>query len=203
MVDTITSLAATIRGDVQLGTDADASIWDRRSIYMHEKGGGSGWAPYVVAGVMIMRNLKNLRAMGIPIVTTVHEAEQADPVSGMKKEAPAVNPELYTSLMGASSDIVRMQMLMENVLTKTGEVKHRQGTRTIQLVATDEAIAKTHVDADADPPIKLPKFVYNPSMGELHRLLGKTPSWLVIYGPPGVGKTVLSTQPTEQKVTNE
>jgi hypothetical protein len=192
IVDTLTSLANTTRGDAKLGNDESESLWDKREKFLGDK---NYLTVYELAGQLIMRRLKNLRARGCHLITTTHEDEQRDDGTLMRKRAPALNAALYRSLMGASSDVLRMQVLTDPITNSKGEVKVPAGVRTLQLRVTDDAVIKTHVRREIGE--KLPKYIYNPSWEKLVKVLGKTPSWLVLYGPPGVGKTSLSTDAAE------
>ena len=198
IVDTLTSLANTTRGDAKLGTEDSESLWDKREKFLGDK---NYLTVYELAGQLIMRRIKNLRARGAHIITTTHEDEQRDDGTLLRKRAPALNAALFRSLMGASSDVLRLQILTEPIKNDKGETKVPAGVRTLQLRVSDDAVIKTHVRRDISD--KLPKFIINPTWEKLTAALGKNPSWLVLFGPPGVGKTTLSTERTTNQPNAE
>ena len=197
IIDTVTSLANTTRGDMKLGTELTESLWDKRSIFFADK---NYLTVYEAASQSIMRRIKNIRARGARIITVCHEDEQVDPATLAKKRAPQVNEAFYRSLLAASSDVFRLSALSEPELNEKGEVKYPADTRFLQLRNTDEAVAKYHVEREHSA--KVPKRLSNPTLPRLYKALGKKPSWALIYGPPGVGKTTLCVselQSTEQE----
>ena len=188
IVDTVTSLANTTRGDMKLGTDLTASLWDQRSIFFSDK---NYLTVYEAAGQSIMRRIKNLRARGARIITVCHEDEQLDPATLGKKRAPQVNEALYRSLLAASSDVFRLYALADDELNQeTGEVKYKADTRFLQLRNSEEAVAKFHVEREQVE--KIPSRLSNPTLPRLYKALAKRPSWCLLYGPPGAGKTSLA-----------
>jgi len=193
IVDTVTLLAETTRTDSKFGTDMEVSLWDQREKVLGDK---NYLTVYQLAGTLIMKRLRNFRNVGARIITTTHEDEQRDDGTLMRKRAPAVNAALYRSLVAASSDVIRMQIVHEPITDAKGVIKVPAGVRSLQLKSSDDAVIKTHVLRDVGE--KLPRFIYNPSWQKLCAALGKTPSWLLLYGPPGVGKTTLSTEMAEQ-----
>lgn len=192
ILDTVTSFANTTRGDMKLGTDLSASLWDKRSVYFSDK---NYLTVYEAASQVIMRRLKNLRARGARIITTLHEDDQRDEISMTKKRAPAVNEAFYKALMAASSDVFPLSVVLEDQLDDQGNVKLAAGTRILHMRMSDDYVTKVHVPRHVSE--KLPRGIKDPTLPKLYSVLQKRPSWLVIYGPPGAGKTSLACSEAE------
>jgi hypothetical protein len=190
ILDTLSTMGNTTRGDFRLGVD-ETELWSKRGLYF---GGDKNFlTQYEAAEKMIMRQLKNLRAKGCRIVTITHEDEQTDPITMTKKRAPQLNQAFYGSLMAHSTDVFRLSMFTEAVTNKSGEVVVKAGTRVLYLTPADGVdghVTKYHVPRSVAET--LPKGLTDPTMPKLFDTLKKKPGWLVIYGPPGVGKTTLA-----------
>jgi hypothetical protein len=197
VVDTLGCLAETTRGDAKLGTNPQDDLWSKRALYL---GGDKNYLTvYSLAGDLIMRRLKNLRAAGARIITTSHEDDVIDPATNTKKIGPKLNPAFYESLMHATSDVVRLIQNPEDKLNEEGEVVLPAGARALQLRPSESAIAKFHVD-DPERALTMPRMLRMPLKGGLHVLnstYDKEPSWLHIYGVPGAGKTSLAVSEAE------
>lgn len=192
ILDTLNSLANTTRGDAKLGTDATENLWAKRDKILGDK---NYLTVYELAGQLILRRLKNLGrgGQGARIIVTCHEAEKLDESTSpaTKRRGPDVNPALLGSLMGTSSDVFRLRTLEDAVLNDKGQVVLAADTRLLDLRRTDEIMAKYHVPLSRVPQIK--KALANPTLPMLYEHLGKKPSFLVVYGPPGAGKTTFVT----------
>lgn len=192
IVDTLNSLANTTRGDAKLGTDPTENLWARREKILGDK---NYLTVYELAGQLILRRLKNLGkcGQGARIIVTCHEAEKLDDttVPPTKKRGPDVNPALLGALMGSSSDVFRLRSLDDPITNDKGEIILPVDTRLLELRRSDEIMAKYHVPLSRVPSIK--RALPNPTLPMLYKHLGKKPTWLTIYGPPGVGKSTFVT----------
>jgi len=190
--DTIGTLLDTTRGDIRIGANEDL-LWEKLAAI---QAGEIFGASYKQAGILIMRRLVNLRNRKAHIITIAHERDQRVlDGTGEKQRAPQVSPSFYGDLMGRSSDMFRLSILTEPVVDAKGNVKVPAGTRALQLRTSDEAVAKYQVKRDLSD--KIPRFIYNPTWEKLTKALGKIPSWLTLYGPPGAGKTTLAVDSAE------
>lgn len=191
ILDTISTLANTMRGDFRLGVEESNDLWGKRNLYF---GGDKNFlTQYEAAEKMIMRRLKNLRARGCRIVTIVHEDEQVDQITMTKKRAPQLNQAFYGSLMAHSTDVFRLSMFFEDVKGNDGKLLYKSGTRVLYLQSAEGPeghVTKYHVTRDVADA--LPKGIIDPTMSKLIATLKKKPGWLVIYGAPGLGKTTLA-----------
>lgn len=192
IVDTLNMLATTIRGDINLGIDPHALLWEKREKYFKDK---AGFGLYTAPAAMLIRQLKNLcrGGEGARIIVTCHEAERVDEttVPPTKKRAPDLNAELLGSLIGSSSDVCRLAIQVTDIVNDKGEVLLSAGTRILQLKATEEYMAKVQVPLSRVPSIK--KQLANPTYPMLCEHLGKVPTWLTIYSPSGTGKSTFAT----------
>jgi hypothetical protein len=199
ILDTLSGMADTTRGDAKLGTNVADDLWEKRGLYL--SGDKNYLTVYSLAGDLIMRRLKNLRAAGARIITTSHEdTDVVDISTSTKKIGPRINPALFESLKHATSDIVRMICAAEDRRNEAGEVIVPAGTRALQLRPSDTAIAKFHLP-DPERAMALARFIQLPLHGGLHTLYAaydKEPTWLHIYGDAGVGKTSLACSEAEE-----
>lgn len=191
IVDTLSTLANTTRGDFRLGTEVSDDLWGKRSLYF---GGDKNFlTQYEAAEKLIMRRLKNVRAKGTHVITITHEDEQVDAISQTKKRAPQLNQAFYGSLMAHSTDVFRLSMLFSDVKDDKGAIKYTAGTRVLYLQPAegiDGHVTKYHVPRDVAS--RLPKGIVDPTWDKLQSTLEKDPGWLVLYGSPGIGKTSLA-----------
>lgn len=199
ILDTVGSLLEITRGDIKLGKPEEL-YWEKLDSLMAGEVYG---ATYDAARILIMRRLANLRKRNARIVTVCHERDQRDEgglgSKSSKQRAPAVSPRLYSDLLGRSSDIVRLSILTEPITNREGRIVVPAGKRQLQLRVSDEAIAKYQVRRDLSD--KIPSCIFEPTWPKLVSTLGKEPSWLTIYGLPGVGKTTLAVDSVEDHPT--
>lgn len=192
IVDTLNMLAATTRTDFKLGTDPTEQLWGKRDRIIADK---NYLTVYTGAAQLILRHLKNCSrgGEGARIIVTCHESERIDEttVPPTKKRSPDLNAELLGSLIGSSSDVFRLTRLDEPITNDRGEIVLAAGTRLLQLQATEEYLAKVQVPLSKVKDIK--RALANPTLPMLYEHLGKVPTWLTVYSPPGVGKSTLVT----------
>ncbi len=187
ILDTISQMALATRGDAKLGTDQDADLWSKRGLFLD--GDKNYLTVYEMAGQLILRRLRNLRAAGFRLIVTAHEADQVD--QAVKKRAPDINRALYGGLKSASSDMFRMWYLPSAVTKPDGTV-YAAGTRLVSVKNTEMAVAKNHVDlfTSESLPITIPiEGPMVPVLPKIYSYLNKLPSFLLLYGEQGVGKT--------------
>jgi len=201
ILDTIGALLETTRGDIKIGKPEEL-YWEKLDSLMAGEVFG---ATYDASRILIMRRLVNLRNRGARIITVAHERDQRDE-GGLgsktsKQRAPAVSPRLYSDLLGRSSDMFRLTILTESITNREGKVVVPAGKRQLQLRTSEDAVAKYQVRRDLSD--KIPPFIFEPTWQKLTTTLGKTPSWLTIYGPPGSGKTTLAADQVEEHITNQ
>lgn len=189
VIDTLTSLANTIRADAKFENSEGRSLWEYRKKWL--EGDKNYLNVYDMAEKMIMRRLKNLRNKGARIIVLCHEAEKNDETTMTKKRGPDLNDAFYGKLMSASSDVFRLYATYyDETDIATGKVIIPAETRILQLRRTEEVIAKVHVTMDKASTIKS-KMLF-PTLPKLYAHLGKKPSFLTIYGSPGVGKSTFA-----------
>ncbi len=186
--DTLSSLLETTRGDMMLGDDPRASLWEQHTKFFGDK---QFMNTYRGAQNLTLRRIRNLVARGAHGIVVCHEAEGKDPMASMKMSIPMVNPAMVDDLIAACSDVFRLSLLTSDVYN--GEkVALPRGSHVLYLRRTDEYTAKFHVDPQRRDPDKIPSGIVAPTMAKLYDVLGKVPQCLCLYGNPGVGKTTLA-----------
>jgi hypothetical protein len=189
ILDTITSLATQTRGDFRLGV-SNESVWDRHEKFFKDATGYSG---YDAAQQMIMCRLRNINALvdaegrRPQIIVTAHERDQRDALTGMSAAGPSLNEKFYETLMGSARDVFRLTIQFGDVVDEHGTVRVKDGERLLHMRASPDQIIK--VSARREISEKLPKMMKDPTLPKLYKLMDKRSSWIVVYAPPGAGKT--------------
>lgn len=189
IVDTISGLGATLRRNAKfIGLKDDMSVWAFKEKWL---GGDKNYLTvYDMAEQMIMERLKSLKNKGMNILVLAHENKQINERTMEEATGPELPPAFYRRLNEACSDMFRLSVLMDDEKDTQGNIKFKEGTRKLTIKPTAEVIAKYHVNfAKAQV---LPSRIMNPTIPKIHEKLGKVPSFLCVYGPPGAGKTTLS-----------
>jgi hypothetical protein len=190
ILDSVSRMADSTRGDFKLGPD-ETEFWGKRDIYY--KGDTYNFGAYEAAGNFIMRHLRNLNVRGYRIVAICHEDEQKDENEGIKKRGPALNPAFWQSLRATSSDIYRLTVVPEDTTDAEGNLVARAGTRLLQTTLDEIAICKYTAPPTLEGEFKVvPKYLANPTMRKITRMLGVQPDFVTLYGDPGAGKTTLA-----------
>lgn len=189
ILDTISQMGHIVRGDIKLGIDPEAELWENRQKYLGDK---DNWGTYTAAANLIIRRLKNLYNRGASIITTSHEEERVDAADLRKKHNVGLNNEFRNMLDHSSSDIFRLSELTENVIDPTtGQTLLERGTRLLQIRRTEEVYAKIQVTIEKSNALRAAgvEAISNPSWAKMVHVIGKRPRWLTLYGLTGVGKT--------------
>jgi len=198
IIDTVTKVAETLRENVLRGESPDSSL---SAVHEVMKGERYGQNSYLIAQQWFMRMVQNLYrgGEGCRIITTAHEDLKAiDPYNQtVTKKGPLLNDKFAASLIASSTDVFRLYWTPVPILNEKGEVQFKEYTRFLQLKDSDDAIAKHHVSPKVS--VGLPKAMSEPTLPKLYKRLGKKPSWLTIYGPPGIGKTTLACSEAEEE----
>lgn len=200
ILDTMSNMLDTARGDQRYGDDPNDDLWAKRNV--DDPYGRS----YDVASKFVMRRLKNLSARGARIMTICHESEVQDDtvVPARKVRGPDVNQKFVNTLVGSSSDVYRLEQLLDD-MTKFNE----DGTTTTIAKADDRIlylkrdptfIAKNSCDIERSP--KIMRGLLNPTLPKLYEHLGVRPPWITLFGPAGVGKTTLAVSEAAAVVPN-
>jgi len=189
IVDTISGLGATLRRNAKfIGLKDDMSVWAFKEKWL---GGDKNYLTvYDMAEQMIMERLKSLKNKGMNILVLAHENKQINERTLEEAIGPELPPAFYRRLNEACSDMFRLTVLMEDEKDSSGSVRFKEGTRVLTIKPTQEVIAKYHVNFEKAKT--MPKRIMNPSIPKIHEKLGKTPSFMCIFGSPGTGKTTLS-----------
>lgn len=188
ILDTITTFAATCRGDFKLGNDAAVSYWEKRNVFFADKNYQTN---YEAAGQLIMRRLKDLSNLGAKIIVTAHEKEKEDQtvIPPIKRRGPDINDALLGNLIGSSSDVARLRVVFEDEYNGD-KLKFKKGQRVLEFGPSEDYMSKTGVSLALSG--KVPSVITRPSYTKVCKALQKVPRWLTTYGPPGTGKSTFT-----------
>ena len=190
IVDTLNRLSEIMRAPIaRAGKEVDFSL--AGSIKALSDGEKYALPSYTKVKEVVITNLSNIVRRGGHVITILHEMDaEGDMGVKPKKRLPSINQDFWSGLKGCVSDIFRMYHITEPMMDNAGEVRFPAYTRFLQLRDSEEFVAKLHVQPEYDA--KVPKVLSNPTLPKLYEILGKKPAWLLLYGPPGVGKTTLA-----------
>jgi hypothetical protein len=173
-----------------------AVLWEKRGRFL--EGDKAYLNYYRMAASLVLRRLKNLSARGARIVAVCHEDEILDEttVPASKRRGPMVNPAMVGLLSGASSDIYRLEAIIDPILEmdpETGEATTvaQPNDRVLWLRRQPHFIAKYSCDIERSP--KIAKGLLNPTLPKVYEHLGCRPPFMLLYGANGAGKTTLAT----------
>lgn len=189
ILDTVSTMLSTTRSDRQLGSNSAEPLWEPKKIdrYFGDK---EYLAVYNMAGQLVLRGLKNLRARGANIIAICHEDDVKDAIAGMTMSGPKLNPAMVNELTAASSDVFRLVTLTNDRVDSNGTLLWPADTRVLYLRRSEDFTAKFHVPREFSA--KIPRAIPNPTMPKLWKVLHGIPEFLTIYGFPGTGKTSLA-----------
>lgn len=187
VIDTISSLAATLRRNVRFSDlKATESVWKYKSIWDRK----DFMTVYDMAEKMIMQRLKEIRNKGARVLVLCHEDKQTNERTLLESTGPELNPAFYKRLSEACSDMFRMSVTYADERNEEGKLIAKADSRILQLKSTLEVIAKYHVPLERAKT--LPARIINPTLPKIYEKLGKKPSFMCVYGAPGLGKTTLA-----------
>ena len=191
ILDTVNTLMHTTIMDAKFGLDVDQNLWDKRGGFLSDP---NYLKVYDLATAQITRRLRNLRARECNLTILTHEKDKKDEGS-VTMRGMAVNDALYSALKGMSTDILKLhEITADEINMQTGEVRAKAGTRILFLKGGSEYVTKYHVTREKaeNMPTKMRVPLKESGMKRLIEVLGQVPECLVLYGPPGVGKTTFA-----------
>lgn len=172
-------------------------------IALFEKVSGFG-RDYKESKGLIMQKIKNLSARGARIILNVHQKAaymDADrstivstfrgiPMDSVKMIGPSLNNQLFEQVNARATDIYRLSRFNEDVKDDEGNVSVPYGTRLLHLTENPGDVIKS--SAPPDRLSALREGLLSPTLPKLYTLIGGKPEMMVVYSPPGVGKTTFA-----------
>lgn len=164
---------------------------------------------------LIMQKIKNFSARGARVLLNIHQktaymdADRSSivstfkgvPMDAAKVIGPSLNNQLFEIVNARATDIYRLSRFNSDIEAEDGRAAIPYGTRLLHLAENPDDVIKSSA-----PPEKLQALrdgLLNPTLPALYKLIGGKPEMMVIYSPPGVGKTTfaLSSLSLKEKTT--
>jgi hypothetical protein len=196
VLDTAGTLATTLNNEMLLR--GGARLWTNPSatLTLTQQQWGIMSTRFILA-------LRDFQELGLPFITAVHEGERENPYEGTTIHGPDLNRMLLKELYGMSDFIFRIGKLPTKAAIN-GQT-YPPGTRVLRMIDDARFIAK------GAEPVGI-ELLPNPTFGAIMEVWDKVCTLdpelkaragsprIVIYGPPGAGKTYLAC--SEGNLTN-
>lgn len=121
------------------------------------------------------------------LVITCHEGQRDNPYDGTTMTGPDLNQGLLKDVYEFSDAIVRLSKLPQAV--KIDGVEYKKGTRVARLQDSPQYLAKGRDEVGG--PTR-PELIAAPTLPKIFTACNPAPRKILLYGAPGVGKTVLA-----------
>lgn len=188
VVDTTTTLSTSINNE--LLTKGGTMLWANRGAGMSLT--QQQWGEMSSRMILFFRDLQELP---LPVILVCHEGIRENPYDGIEVHAPDINKMVLKELYGMNDAIIRLGKLPSK--TNIGGTDYPLGTRVLRLQDSPQFMAKGR---DA-LPYQRPELLANPTLASFLKVCNPEPRKIVLYGPPGVGKTVFACSEMTQQTT--
>jgi len=204
VVDTLSQLVeATLEYLRERAMAANGIVRASDAIELFEKVSAFG-RDYKDSKGLIMQKIKNLSARGARILLNVHQKSaymdsdraaivstfKGIPMDAVKMITPSLNNQLFEIVNARATDIYRLSRYNEDVIDEAGNMTIPYGTRLLHLSENPNDVIKS--SAPPDKIASLRAGMLNPTLPKLYALIGGKPEMMVVYSPPGVGKTTFA-----------
>lgn len=181
VLDPVTTMATTLNNTLTLkGSNVVGGIWEKRNSLRIAQ---DQWGQMSTMVILLTRTLYELPCQ---VVLTCHEGTRENPFDGIEMHAPDLNRMILKDLYGYCDAIVRLGKMPQKGVIDGKDVP--AGTRVLRLQDSPQYMAKGRDTL----PYSRPELLANPSMSSFLSVCKPSPRKIVVYGPPGVGKTVFA-----------
>jgi hypothetical protein len=183
IVDTLSELSANLIREYRFRNMKEGESFE--SYYNSWDRTGSQSA-YAMAEQIFMQSIKMLHHKGVKIILTMHEGTQINEKTGEKTTGPELSPKFFNRISGSCNTMFRLKVEYTQKQQGNGKVIPVE-KRILMIRPVEEYILKCH--APPEEIEKIPFELVNPTLPKLINKLGFEPSFMVIYGAPGSGKS--------------
>lgn len=186
IVDTISALAATYIREYRFRSMKEGDYFAEHIKNWDKTGSQSA---YLMTEQTIMQRIKWVQNRGVNIIVTAHEGEQTNERTGEKLTGPEISAKFFNRLNASCSMMFRLKVEFSSSEDDKGKQVHK-AKRVLMVRPVEDYILKCNVPSEDLE--KIPYTIVSPTLPKLYEKLGFVPTFMVLYGPPGCGKSTLS-----------
>ena len=189
VLDTIGTLTTSLTNEILKRGGGSSQIWANPNAILTLT--QQQWGQMSSRVILFLRDLQEL---GKPVIVVCHEGERENPYEGTIMHGPDLNKSLLKELYGMNDAIVRLGKLSGK--TKINGVEYQTGTRVLRMIDSPQFMAKGGENSQVE---LLPE----PTLAKIAEMVRPFPQRMVLYGPPGAGKTWLAGSPLSPTTTSK
>ncbi len=194
IIDTVSALSANLIREYRFRDMKEGESFDK---YYQSWEKTNSRSAYAMAEQIFMQNIKLIQHKGVKIIITAHEGKQENEKTKEESIGPELSPKFFNRISESCSTMFRLKIEYTQKQEENGKVT-TQEKRILMLRPVEDYILKCHVPSEELE--KIPFAIVNPTIPKLYAKLGFVPTFMVVYGPPGAGKsTFVLSQFLEEK----
>jgi len=183
IVDTLSELSANLIREYRFRNMKEGESFES---YYNTWDKTNSQSAYAMAEQIFMQSIKLLHHKGVKIILTMHEGTQINEKTGSKTTGPELSPKFFNRVSGSCNAMFRLKIEYTQKQQENGKVIPVE-KRILMIRPVEDFILKCH--APPEEIEKIPFELVNPTIPKLQAKLGFEPSFMVVYGPPGAGKS--------------